>query len=306
MNERKADKTEMVDPPPVLVRDLMAAGLVSATSCWTVLPGGRTNQVWNVTDKDVSRVVKLYTPCAETPLFRNDPQAEAMVLDVLKGSGLAPKPVFSGILSSGPVLIYEHQAGSPWRSDVDAVAHVLKSLHARPCPTSLRALAPAPDGAAALVAQTRAILDQTPSEQAAAIRALEPRSEVLPSGQLCVLHGDPVPDNLICPDGAHAGLPVLIDWQCPALGDPILDLALFLSPAMQQICRGKPLTAQERASFLTAYGDGAATARLTALQPILHWRMAAYCLWKITRPTPDPSYSLAMDQEIEALQRLAV
>ena len=60
-------------------------------------------------------------------------------------------------------------------------------------------------------------------------------AEVAPVGHPCLIHGDTVPNNFIQSVDAL----VLIDWQCPALGDPVLDLAIFLSPAMQQIARGR-------------------------------------------------------------------
>jgi aminoglycoside phosphotransferase (APT) family kinase protein len=305
VTDTRADAVDLIDPPSALQRDLSVAGLVSMNAVWTALPGGRTNQVWRVEDESGRRVVKLYAKSGGTPLFRNDPKAEAMVLEAIKGRNLAPEPIFSGDLPSGAVLVYAHQRGSPWRSGVAPVAHLLRSLHDLPLHADLQPMPSASDDARSLMAQTLDILSQIPSHDAQPLRALQPDGVTFPSGPRRLLHGDPVPDNLICPAGEPEGMPVLIDWQCPAVGDPLHDIALFLSPAMQQVGRGQPLTPDERSAFLTAYNDPATEVRLAALQPILHWRMAAYCLWKLTRSAPDRAYEAAMRAEIAALQALS-
>ncbi len=56
----------------------------------------------------------------------------------------------------------------------------------------------------------------------------------------------------------------LIDWQCPAIGDPCLDLALFLSPTMQQVNGKTPLSGAEVAAFLEAYDNPQVTCRYHA------------------------------------------
>lgn len=289
-------------PPVSLVQELAAASLIPRTANWQTLCGGRTNQVWLVRTKASEHVVKLYLPAAETPLFANDPHAEARVLGALASTGLAPRPFFSGILSAGPALIYDHQKGKPWRSNPQPVAHALKMLHNLPGSPELAQLPLAPDGSAGLVAQTIAMLAQIPTALAEPILARHPEGHVPPSGHRALLHGDPVPGNLIC--ASDKALPVLVDWQCPAVGDPVMDLALFLSPAMQLVGRARALSDQERDSFLAAYDDAAVIHRLHELQPFLHWRMAAYCLWKITRASPDPAYAPALELELAALAQV--
>jgi aminoglycoside phosphotransferase (APT) family kinase protein len=295
-------RTTNVLPPLSLVQDLAAASLVPRTAIWQSLCGGRTNQVWLVQTDTSEHVVKLYAPAAATPLFSNDPQAEALVLGALSATGLSPRPLFSGILSAGPVLIYDHQQGKPWQSDPQPVASALKMLHNFPDSSELAQLPLAPDGSAELASQTMAMLAQIPSALAEPIVARRPKGQIPPSGHRALLHGDPVPGNLIC--RTDKALPVLVDWQCPALGDPVMDLALFLSPAMQHVGRAQVLSDQERDSFLATYDDPAVINRLHALQPFLHWRMAAYCLWKTTRPMPDPAYASALAQELAALARV--
>ncbi|MFU8863883.1 MAG: phosphotransferase family protein [Rhodobacterales bacterium] len=289
------------EPPFALKAELEKHGVIHSPAMWEPLRGGRTNRLWYVTSNGAALVVKLYNQDAATPLFDNDPLAEAAVLGALSGSALSPEAVFSGNTQSGPVLVYRHISGEPWRSDPSLAATVLKSLHTTVAPYIAASLPSAPDGSLALKAQTRAILDQIPSAEAARLRAIEPDSDVAPSEQICLLHGDPVPDNIVCTQSGSGGEAVLIDWQCPRLGDPLLDLSLFLSPAMQIIARGQPLTLLEHQEFIEAYDDPPTAQRLLALQPDLHWRMASYCLWKITRAKPDFAYAKALEAEVSAL-----
>jgi thiamine kinase-like enzyme len=106
-----------------------------------------------------------------------------------------------------------------------------------------------------------------------------------------LIHADAVAGNLI--DGP--GGVTLIDWQCPASGDPTEDLATFLSPAMQWLYRGRVLSPQETEAFLAAYPDPAVTDRYLRLQPLYRWRMAAHCLWKADRGAPDYEKALAAE-----------
>jgi thiamine kinase-like enzyme len=87
----------------------------------------------------------------------------------------------------------------------------------------------------------------------------------------------------------------LIDWQCPASGDPTEDVATFLSPAMQWLYRGRVLSPPETEAFLSAYPDPDVTTRYLRLRPLYRWRMAAHCLWKADRGAPDYEQALAAE-----------
>ena len=126
---------------------------------------------------------------------------------------------------------------------------------------------------------------------------MEPQGHVAPSGRRRLVHGDPVPGNIVTGPGRAA----LIDWQCPALGDPAADLAIFASPAMQQVYRGAPLSEAESAAFLAAYPDEETVARYRALRPWYHWRMAAYCLFRAERGRA--GYAAGLTLERAALPR---
>ena len=75
-----------------------------------------------------------------------------------------------------------------------------------------------------------------------------------------LVHRDAGPGNLI--DTGDRLL--LIDWQAPGAGDPVEDLAAFLSPAFQILYGREPLTDDEEGAFLDAYPDAARRAPAAA------------------------------------------
>ncbi|EEW26604.1 phosphotransferase family protein [Rhodobacter ferrooxidans] len=267
-------------PPATLVAEVLADNPSLTGKPWQPLSGGRSNRLWQVG----SWVVKLFDREAASPLFPNDPAAEALALRHVAPSGLAPQ-----LRAIGPDwLAYSHVPGVVWQADPAAVAEALGRLHQLPLVASLRAQ---PSGSAALAAQGAAIALHCRT----ALPPPPPDAGVPPVNNPCLIHGDAVPGNVIIgPQGV-----TLIDWQCPAIGDPAEDLAAFLSPAMQWLYRGKVLTAAEAAAFLQAYPDAETVARYHALAPAFHWRMAAHCLWKAERGATD--YATALDLELAAI-----
>lgn len=265
-------------PPAAMRHALVAAGLAGSVTCFKALGGGRTNRLWRFAHRGADLVCKLYTN-AETPLFPNDPNAEATVLRHLSGRGLAPEFVASTRCDAGAIVVYRHVPGPGWSGDSGAVARLLQRLHRIAPPPGLRRLA---QGAQALISQADAMLADalTPAHH---LRLARPAAPDIEPGSAAFLHGDAVAENIIA---APAGL-CLIDWQCPAIGDPTEDLAIFLSPAMQYLYGGRQLPADEEAAFLAAYGDDTVAERYRVLAPAYHWRMAAYCLWKAGRGDAD-------------------
>lgn len=277
-------------PDPDLEPQLLRAGWIEAGQLWQPLPGGQTNQLWRVG----STVVKRFSGADGNPVFPNDPAQEASILNHLAGTGLAPR--FRGLTSVNGVqyLLYDHVPGHPWQTGAAQVGALLRHLHTMACPSALRDLA---GGSGAVLRQVRAYLPDLPADLARMLAAHQPSGHVPPSGMRVLLHGDTVPGNILC-DGQTL---CLIDWQCPAQGDPVEDLALFLSPAMQLVYRGRPLSMAEQADFLTGYGNPNILPRLQAMRPWHHWAMAAYCAWKSTRGAEN--YARAMQLELAALQQ---
>lgn len=269
---------------PVIIAALIRLGIDPMGATWSQLPGGHTNRTWRIVDSQHDIVLKSHEPSLENPLFPYDSHAEACVLGHLEPFDLAPRLRTQMSLGAQRVVILDYVVGTSWTKGADAVAHALHRIHKLPGPFELRRAA---DGSEEIASQTLAILEQCEGDQAKGLRRSAPLGYVPPSGRLALLHGDPVPGNVIVdPSGASR----LIDWQCPARGDPSADVALFLSPAMQLSYRGEPLNAQEHKEFLAAYPDPETTARYLRLAPWYHWRMAAYCLWVQThlgRPMQD-------------------
>ena len=264
------DDTQLIQD---LIQDLASSGHLPDAAQWLRLKGGRTNHVWRVTGPTGTNpvVVKLYAETTDNPLFPNRPDDEARVLLALNGKGMAPCLLHQGNTRHGACLIYSHINGTPWRDDPANVANLLRRLHGLTPPKGLR---PAPDGSAALEAQIAAILARL-TGGAPKMPDL-PRTAIPPSNAACLLHGDPVPGNLITQGNALH----LIDWQCPATGDPCEDIALFLSPAMQIAYRGAPLRTSEVQAFLAAYDSPKVLSRYAAIAPWYHARSYAYCLWQ--------------------------
>lgn len=249
---------------------------------WTPLRGGRTNQTWKVG----SAVVKAYSKNADTPLFPNDPGAEAWALKYLSRSGLCPE-----LIATGPTfVIYRYVKGDVGGRSPEAVGKLLAKLHAYVPPLG-HGLRMAPMG--------KEFRDHALSIAGRDLPQLPPCPEpppLVPEGAKLV-HGDAVFGNII--DGA-AG-PVLIDWQCPALGDPIEDIAAYLSPAMQWLYGGKAVSTADRDRFFVGYACQKTKDRYLAMAPILHWRLAAHCLWKAAKGHTD--YAQALSLEVAGLTR---
>lgn len=263
-------------PPAALVAAVMAALPAGRARIWRGMPGGRVNRLWRAGDL----VIKCHAPGGASPLFPNDAGAEARALHLLAPLGLAP-----ALRARGDGWIaYAHVPGRTWRRDPAMVAAALARIHALPG-EGFRDLA---SGSAAVLAQGAAIAARCRGR----LPPPPPDPGVPPHPAPRLIHGDPVAGNLIVTRGRTI-LP--IDWQCPARGDPAEDLAIFLSPAMQRIYRGRPLSAAEAADFLAAYPCVDTVARLRALWPAFRWRMAAHCLWKAERGAPGYAEALALE-----------
>ncbi len=271
---------------------LVEQGIISSSSRWVALAGGRTNRVWRVAEPGSPLVCRLFG-ADNNPLYPNRPEAEHLVLGVLAGKGMAPDPVALVRHEGEVMLINRYVAGMTGPGNPRDVARLLGRLHGFQGNLPLRRIGAGGD---ALVAQTERILracrglpSDLPRRMAIPDVAV-PRREVL-------LHTDVVAGNIVTTDSG----PVLIDWQCPAIGDPCEDIASYLSPAMQYLYAGKVMHPSCRAAFLAAYPDPRVVERYRTLAPLYHWRMAAYCLWRVERGARD--YGRALKIELAALHQ---
>ncbi|MEM8959458.1 MAG: phosphotransferase, partial [Pseudomonadota bacterium] len=269
---------------------LVDAGLDPAGARWQPLPGGRVNRVWRVETQAGSVAVKLYGPVTAGGLFPNLPEAEWAALSAGWRVGRAPEPLARAATGAGPVLIYRYLP-APRPVTPQEAGRALAALHRAAPWTGLAPLARqrwrlpqgalAPLGRAGLSAAGAGAVRRAVREAG--------RGPIAPAP----LHGDPVPANML----ATSSGPVLIDWQCPAFGDPATDLALYLSPGMQRRYGAGPLGAAARARFRRAYGGAPGLARYDRIAPALHARIALHCLTRADRG--------AAAAEIALLNRLA-
>lgn len=257
---------------------------------WQALFGGRTNAAWRVDGpRGEAAVLKLYRSGTPNPLFPNDPRAEAAMLQHLGGHDIAPDLIAAFSVDGLDCNLYHALDGTRWADGVEQVAALIQKLHDVPAPAGLRHTA---NGSEGVLAQAHEILRLADAELG--LQDQVSRNVIGPSEQSVLLHCDIVPGNLI--DGAD-GLR-LIDWQCPAIGDATEDIAVFLSPAMQLLYRGEQLTDQETSDFLAAFPKTQQD-RYHALAPAYHYRMAAYCLWQMSRGRQE--YKDALEVEKAAL-----
>jgi thiamine kinase-like enzyme len=275
-----------------LRRILVSRGILDPAAPWQSLSGGRTNKIWKIGMGRNAIVCKLFSKNADTPFFANSALAEAETLRALTGSGLAPNFLATLNTQFGDVVLYRFVDGQTWSGDPAPIAHLLGRVHALAIPDEVQARLPSsnfPD-------QTSLMLAEFSRQDKADFLALKPRVQHDTAPPVSFLHGDPVPANIVV---SKTG-PVLIDWQCPRMGDPCDDLAVFLSPAMQLLYGSAPLTKDDANRFLDAYPIKETAARYRTHAALYHWQMAVYCRWKISRGCKD--YQQPFQLELSALE----
>lgn len=255
------------------------------------LSGGYLNAVYRVRGDGLDWVVKRFAESAELTLFPNLPDAEHLALHRLAGLQAAPRPIaFVSAPSSAPVLVYEFWRGGPWDGDLPAVAGLLRRIRSTDA-IDFRTVPMLPHD---ILRQGDTFLPLCGPSDQTRLAAVRPAAIDVPAVRPSLIHTDFGPGNLI---GGTVGL-IAIDWQCPAAGDPIEDLAAFLSPAFQILYGRKPLHDAEEQIFLAAYDDDEAVTRLHLLRGYYDWRMAAYCAMRavqlaVTRPEAAARYRAA-------------
>jgi len=267
-------------------------GILSNQTVWHTQTGGRTNKVWRlVGEQDL--ICKLYLDTATNPLFNNTPEAEYKCLLWLDGSDIAPQPYKYLKTPFGEVLMYNYIKGKIWSHNVDAVSELLTRIRKHQHPKGLRILSNLPSD----IKQTGIeITNKLNSYHKNKLNMICPDisiSDIEP----VLLHTDVVPGNLIL---GNKGLR-LIDWQCPAIGDPIVDIVMFLSPGMHKIYGSGKLPMKDHENFLMNLTPKLRS-RYNILGPLYHWRLAAYCFWKAEQGFID--YEKAALAEIDLLKMI--
>jgi thiamine kinase len=255
---------------------------------------GYLNQVYRVRGAGIDWVVKRFMPETELALFPNFPADEAEALKRASVPGLAPKPVgfFDG---DNPVLVYEFCEGEIWRDGVGDVARLLRRLR----DVDAAGFRQVPMSPAEILAEGDTFLTKSEPEMRDTVVAARPTPYGIDPVQRSFLHTDIGPGNIIV---TADGRLVVIDWQCPAAGDPVQDMVAFLSPAFQILYGCEPLTARDEAEFHAAYSDAATKARYDRLLPFYDWRMAGYCATrKLKYAASRPEASERYDRALKAL-----
>jgi aminoglycoside phosphotransferase (APT) family kinase protein len=264
------------------------------------LTGGYLNQVFRLRGPGIDWVVKRFLPETELALFPNLPEPEHRAMSLANRLGLAPKPVAFIEQPDLTVLVYDYVEGEMWSDGIAAVAQMLKRLRAAD-PSGFRSVPMTPEG---ILEEGEAFLPRIAPERRARMEAARSKPITIDAVKPVLLHTDIGPGNIIVEQGS--GRLVVIDWQCPAAGDPIQDAIAFLSPGFQILYSRPPLTRQQEVDFFAAYDDAAFKARYDALLPFYDWRMAGYCAMRIDKyATSRPLASQRYTQAFEALlQRL--
>jgi thiamine kinase len=249
---------------------LVTQKVISNQIVWHAQTGGRTNKVWRLKGgKDL--ICKLYLETKTNPLFNNTPEAEYRCLLWLEGSNIAPKPYKFLKTPFGKVLLYNFISGETWSHDVQAVSELLTRIRYHKCPKGLRTLLNLPSDIKQTGFEIINRLNDYHKNELIKICPDVSISNIEP----VLLHTDVVPGNLII---GKEGLR-LIDWQCPAIGDPIVDIMMFLSPGMHEIYGSGKLSMKDHETFLMNLSSNLRN-RYNIIGPLYHWRLAAYCFWK--------------------------
>ena len=249
---------------------LLRQGIISDQNIWHAQAGGRTNKVWHL-EGESDLICKLYLETKTNPLFNNNPEAEYKCLLWLDGWGIAPKPYKYLETPFGEVLLYNYIKGQTWSHDISAVSELLTRIHKHKYPKHLRILSALPSDVKQTGLEIINKLNPYYKNKLIKICPDVSVSDIEP----VLLHTDVVPGNLILGD---EGLR-LIDWQCPAIGDPIVDIVMFLSPGMHKIYGSGKFSIKDHEDFLMNLTPKLRS-RYNIIGPLYHWRLAAYCFWK--------------------------
>jgi thiamine kinase len=271
------------------------------------LEGGYWNRVSHFQSPGKNWVIKQFLVSEENLMFPNLPDHEAQALRDLDGTSIAPGFVdFFPDADGGPVIVYKYEDGGNWRDDAPGMGRLLKSLHSTEVSDNYRTLNVEP---ADILSQSDLIMAnvKTGNPVRTELESLRPQPVPHPGGNRpCLVHTDCGPGNVIVGESG----PVLIDWQCPGVGDPIEDLACFTSPGIQSLYDCPPLRDEQISQFLEAYDDEIVVGRFHELRIYFHYRLACYFLSRcrsLNENNAEQSrrYDQALDLELALLRELA-
>ncbi|MHA7776528.1 phosphotransferase [Roseibium sp. M-1] len=272
------------------------------------LPVAYTCRFWRLDVPGRSYVIKEFFPENEdNPLYPTLPSQEADALAVLARHGLAPDlEAFTRSPVGTPLLIYGYPAPVDNEIGVAEVAELIGRFAA--LKEQIPGHQTVPAGYHEVLARGDAMLALIPgSRKAANLKRLRPRDAAVSRREIqrTLVHRSFCLGTIQATgDGAR-----LIDWQFAGYGDPVEDIACFVSPGLATLYGIHPLVAYAEELFLQHYPDQETVSHFQEERSAYHWCLAAYCLFRhetlVEGNAPAArTYGKALEEEVDLLLRL--
>lgn len=272
------------------------------------LPVNYTSRFWRMDVPGRVYVIKEFFPGNEdNPLYPTLPHQEADALTVLARHDLAPElEAFSKSPTGTPLLIYGYSPPKSVEIDVREAAGLIGRFAAMQEPVPGHQTVPA--GFHEVLERGDAMLAAIPdSRKAVNLNRLRPEDGSVLRRELkrSLVHRSFCLGTIQATgDGAR-----LIDWQYAGLGDPVEDIAGFVSPGLATLYGLHPLVAELEEKFLQSYPEKEIVERFLEERTAYHWRLAAYCLMRHetlmqSNAPAARAYGRALEAEVDLLLKL--
>ncbi|MEM9635204.1 MAG: aminoglycoside phosphotransferase family protein [Pseudomonadota bacterium] len=272
------------------------------------LPVNYTSRFWRLDVPGRTYVVKEFFPGNEdNPLYPTLPEQEADALSVLARHDLAPELEAFGRSPAGtPLLVYGYAPPRTDEIEVREAADLIGRFAALKEPVPGHQVVPA--GFHEVLARGDEMLASIPeSRKAANLKRLRPEDTAVGQRDVVrsLVHRSFCLGTILSTgNGAR-----LIDWQYAGLGDPVEDIACFVSPGLAILYGLHPLVAHAEEMFLEHYPDRDTVSRFMEERSAYHWRLAAYCLLRNetlmhSNAPAARAYGRALEEEVDLLLRL--
>jgi len=272
------------------------------------LPLCYTCRFWRLEVPGRSFVIKEFFPEREdNPLYPTIPRQEADALAVLARHDLSPNlELFGDSPAGAPLLVYGYPAPASNEIDVGEVAELIGRFAALDEPVPGHRSFPA--GYHEVLRRGDEMLAAIPqSRKAANLKRLRPADTAVKAGPVrrALVHRSFCLGTIQATgDGAR-----LIDWQFAGFGDPVEDIACFVSPGLAGLYGLRPLVAHAEELFLKSYPDRETVERFVIERTAYHWCFAAYCLFRhetlmVANAPAARAYGRALEEEVDLLLRL--
>lgn len=272
------------------------------------LPVNYTSRFWRLDTPERIFVVKEFFPGAEVnPLYPTLPDQEAEALSFLARYDLAPAlETYTQSPAGTPLLVYGYGPPVTDQIDVGEAAELIGRIAELKEPVPGHQEVPA--GYHDVLENGDAMLAAIPdSRKAANLKRLRPSDDAVARLKVkrALVHRSFCLGTIqSTADGAR-----MIDWQFAGYGDPVEDIAGFVSPGLLKLYGLHPLVAYAEEMFLKHYPNQETAERFLEERGAYHWRLAAYCLFRHetlgqTNAPAARAYGRALEEEVDLLLRL--